>query len=127
MELIEEAEGINSDMLDKLEDHTNSGSSGDYDNAKDVSEELNESTVGDNTESSLDDYVYDEELFTNLKDAVENAIQSLRVESGPRTDALITKLENDFRTLNVIKVALLGISIFQENITLTQQIKLKKL
>ncbi|MUK87033.1 hypothetical protein GMD78_01275 [Ornithinibacillus sp. L9] len=97
LELIEEAEGINSDMLDKLEDHTNSGSSGDYDNAKDVSEELNESTVGDNTEGSLDDYVYDEELFTNLKDTVENAIQSLRVESGPRTDALITKLENDFR------------------------------
>ncbi|MFD2046159.1 DUF5702 domain-containing protein [Ornithinibacillus salinisoli] len=97
LELIEEAEETNSDMQDKLDDHINNGSSGDYDNAKDISEDLNESTVGENTEGSLDDYVYDEELFTNVKDAVESAIRSLKVESGPRTDALIPKLENDFR------------------------------
>src|SRR5690606_20362423 len=63
-----------------------------------------ESTIAENTAGSLDDYIYPEEMFTNLKEAVEQAQRKIS-NSGVESNALLNKLklfksyvESDFNT-----------------------------
>jgi len=101
LELIIGAEGINDDMQHALDNHE---SGNDYDDAKSISEDLGESTIAENTAGSLDDYIYPEEMFTNLKEAVEQAQRKIS-NSGVESNALLNKLklfksyvESDFNT-----------------------------
>ncbi|WP_096270186.1 DUF5702 domain-containing protein [Paucisalibacillus globulus] len=107
LELIIGAEGINEDMQYALDNHE---SGNDYDDAKNISENLGESTVDENTEGSLDDYIYPEEMFTNLKEKVEQAQRKI-TNNGVESNALLNKLklfktyvESDFDTdhINVL-------------------------
>lgn len=95
--LIEEARVINEEMQQKIENHESSGTSGNYENAKNISEQLNDSTVKENTEGTLNDFVYEDKMFNDLKNAVEAAHEALTTESSTNTGALLEKLSKDLK------------------------------
>ncbi|MBC5637335.1 hypothetical protein H8S33_11015 [Ornithinibacillus sp. BX22] len=94
LDLIESAERTNNEMRETINNHE---SSSDYDNAKSISEDLEESTIGDNTDGSLEDYIYPEEMFTNLKETVEQALRKITNGSNIENNALLNKLSREFR------------------------------
>lgn len=90
--IIEEAEGINNDIRTKIEE--SGGNDGDYDDANSIGEGTGTGDIDNNTEGTLDDYLLEEDFFTDLKESVSKAIEKIRGE-GAQTNYLIPKVEVD--------------------------------
>lgn len=89
--VIKEAEELNNEVKETI---NNMSSNGDYDDAKSISDQAGEGD-SDSLMGALEDYILDEELFTELIEAIEAAIDKLD-RNSIRTDTLLPKLEKDF-------------------------------
>lgn len=100
LKLIEDAEKLNNQVGKTIEDAKDSKGEI-YNNAKgENNSDLDTGAEDMNTAiDSIDDYVLDKDMFTNLKKEVEDAIEGLEREDN-RSDALIPKLNELKKTVN---------------------------
>lgn len=95
LEKVSEADDLNEEIKEKIEEHKSSGGTNDYDDAKEIADELEPGTGMD--EGALDDYVIKGEFFTELHDAIEEALKQLKNGQGSeQTNSLIKKMESGF-------------------------------
>lgn len=92
LELIEEAQKLNEEIEEKVNDAESSNPN--YEDAKSISEQET-GADSDSLNETLEDYVMDDEFFTDLIGSVDAAIYKIDSENI-RTDTLLPKLERDF-------------------------------
>ena len=91
LELIEEAEDINEEIESDIEEQKKKGSSKDYEDAKEVSLELEQNDS--DLMGTLDNYVINPQFFTDLKAEVNKALNEHLRKTDENTGKLIPKLE----------------------------------